>query len=76
MTAGKVFWGAVGPYATARAFGGPILWKLDGRSVTGTDDYHVQLGFGVVAAVKGLDVVAELVPIGERAVTVGAGYSF
>jgi hypothetical protein len=75
-TAGKVFWNALGPYVTARAFGGPVFWKLDGRSVTGTDVYHVQLGLGVVAAVKGLDVIAELVPLGEKAVTVGAGYAF
>lgn len=76
VTAGKVFWQSLGPYVTARAFGGPVLWKLDDRNVTGSDDYHVQLGVGVVAAAGKLDVVAELVPLGERAVTVGAGYSF
>jgi hypothetical protein len=76
LTVGKIFWNAFGPFASVRGFGSPAIWTLDGKGVTGTDDYHYQVAVGVVAAVKRLDVFAELAPLGEKAVTVGAGYAF
>jgi hypothetical protein len=74
---GKTLWRTLGPYVAARAFGGPVSWKFRGEDTTGTDDYHVQLGAGLVATTPvGLDVFAEIVPLGERAVTAGAGWSW
>lgn len=74
---GKTFFDVLSPYVAARAFGGPIFWRVAGEDVTGTDRYHVQLGFGLSASLPvGLDVFAELVPLGERAVSTGAGFSF
>jgi hypothetical protein len=75
--AGKTLFDAVSPYVVARAFGGPIFWSLRGADVSGTDRYHFQLGVGLSAsAPAGLDVFVELIPLGERAVTCGAGFSF
>jgi len=76
ITIGKTFWNTLSPYAVARAFGGPVLWSLDGKSVLAGDLYHVQLGAGVVTALpRGFDVFVEGVPLGERAVTLGLGKS-
>lgn len=66
--------GRVSPYLVGRVFGGPIYWRLDGESKTGTDAYHVQLGAGAALTLGPLDVGLEGVPLGERgaSVTVGA----
>ncbi len=75
--AGKTFYDVLSPYALARVFGGPIFWRLDGESKSGTDRYHFQLGLGLVVALPmGLDAFAEIVPLGERAVSCGAGFTF
>ncbi|TKD07592.1 hypothetical protein [Polyangium fumosum] len=75
--AGKTFYDVLSPYALARVFGGPIFWQVDGVDRQGTDRYKFQLGLGLVASLPiGLDVFAEIVPLGERSVTSGAGFSF
>jgi len=75
--AGKTFFNALSPYVVGRVFGGPIFWAIDGKDRTGTDLYHYQIGLGLSASVpQGLDVFAEIIGAGEKAVTVGAGYSF
>jgi hypothetical protein len=75
--AGKTFYDVLSAYALARAFGGPIFWRLGGESLNGTDRYHYQLGAGVVVALPmGLDAFAEIVPFGERSVSCGAGFTF
>ena len=62
------------PYATARIFGGPVYWRYGGRTVTGTDTHHYQLGAGVGLRVsRTLLVFAEGIPLGERAVSLGVG---
>jgi hypothetical protein len=71
--AGKTIAHVVTPYVLARAFGGPVLWSMAGASATGTDAYHYQVGAGLVVRAGRLDVVAEGVPLGERAVVVGLG---
>jgi len=77
LTVGKTFWNTLSPYAAVRAFGGPVLWSYMGKSVLASDLYHVQLGLGMVSALpRGVDLFAEVVPLGERAVTVGFGKSF
>jgi hypothetical protein len=76
VAAGKTIADVVTPYLLARAFGGPILWREQGASVTGTDAYHYQLGAGVVVRLGAFDLDVEGVPLGERALVGGAGYAF
>lgn len=65
------------PYVLARGFGGPVYWQYLGKSVTGTDTHHYQLGGGVIAHLGSrIDVFAEGVPLGEQAVSAGAGVRF
>ena len=78
---GVVGWsiaGVVSPFLSARAFGGPIFWRnAGGSSVTGTDTSHYQLGGGLAVLVaKRVDVFAEGIPLGERAVSGGVGVAF
>jgi hypothetical protein len=76
LAVGKSF-GAVRPYAVARAFGGPVSWQLGGQSITGTDTHHYQLGAGAALTLPGhFDVNVEAVPLGEQALVLGAGYAF
>jgi hypothetical protein len=77
LTVGKTFWDTLSPYAVVRAFGGPVFWSYDGKSLLGTDEYHVQVGGGLVTSLaRGFDVFVEGVPLGERAITLGAGKTF
>ncbi len=77
LTVGKTFLNILSPYVAARLFGGPVLWKLAGETALGTDENHYQLAAGLVTALpRGFDVFVEGAPLGERAVTVGGGYSF
>ncbi|MFO0587626.1 MAG: hypothetical protein U0441_08805 [Polyangiaceae bacterium] len=74
---GKTFYDVLSPYLVARAFGGPIFWRYQGVDRTGTDQYHVQLGAGVLVALPShFDAFAEAIPLGERAAVAGLGYSF
>lgn len=73
VSAGWTLWGRFSPYAVARAFGGPVFYG--GR--LGTDAYHVQLGAGFVVGLPlGLDLFAEVIPLGEQRVSAGLGVSF
>ncbi|HET7544958.1 MAG TPA: hypothetical protein VFK05_34065 [Polyangiaceae bacterium] len=64
------------PYALARVFGGPVFWHYHGQAVTGTDTHHYQLGAGLaVRATKALNFFAEGIPLGERAIALGVGWS-
>lgn len=75
--AGKTFFDVLSPYIALRAFGGPVLWKYQGEDQAGGDKYHFQVGAGVLVALPAkFDAFAEVVPLGERAATVGIGYSF
>jgi hypothetical protein len=77
LTVGKTFLDVLSPYAAARLFGGPVLWKLAGKAALGTDQNHYQLAIGLVTALpRRFDVFVEGAPLGERAVTVGGGFSF
>ena len=77
LIVGKTFWNTLSPYAAVRAFGGPVIWSFGGNSEFGSDLYHFQLGGGLVTALaRGFDVFVEGVPLGERAVTLGAGKTF
>jgi hypothetical protein len=65
------------PYALARAFGGPVLWRYNGAAVSGTDLHHYQLGAGLALLLRRrIDLFAEGIPVGERGLVAGAGLSF
>ncbi len=73
-TAGRQL-GPVMPYALARAFGGPVLWTIDGAGVTGTDAYHVQLGAGATLSIgDAWSVMVDVAALGERAASVGVSW--
>ncbi len=77
VSVGKTFWEVLSPYAAFRLFGGPVFWERDGKALLGTDRYHVQAALGMMSSLPGgFDLYAEVAPLGERAATVGVGYSF
>lgn len=77
VAVGTTLWSLLTPYVVARAFGGPVYWRYLGAPVTGTDDNHWQVGAGLSVLLGGrVDLFAEGVPLGERGVTAGAGFSF
>jgi hypothetical protein len=74
---GATFFEALSPYVVTRVFGGPIFWRYQGKDVTGTDNYHVQLGAGLAYRIaRRVDVFVEGVPLGERAISGGAAAAF
>jgi|GEM_PF-945284 len=76
--AGKTFGGVFTPYVTARVFGGPVLWRIEGDTVVGTDLYKYQVGGGLSLALfeRHLDLFAEGIGLGERGVAAGVGTTF
>jgi hypothetical protein len=73
---GKTF-GPLVPFAVARLFGGPVAWRLGGKSVLGGDTHHYAVGAGLIARLPArLDLFAELVPLGERSATAGLTFSY
>jgi hypothetical protein len=77
VIAGKTFAGRFTPNVAGRLFGGPIFWTREGEDVTGSDRRHFSVGAGVTLRLPGrLDVFAELMPLGERSASLGAGLSF
>ena len=71
---GKTILDTVTPYATARVFGGPIIWRFEGQRAQGTDLYKYQLGAGVsVMALRRVDAFVEGVFLGERGLVAGIG---
>jgi hypothetical protein len=65
------------PYVLARAFGGPVFWHFEGENRTGTDTHHYQVGAGLSLLVaRRVDVFLEGVPLGEQALSAGAGVAF
>jgi hypothetical protein len=76
VAAGKTIAHVVTPYLLARAFGLPVLWRYQGASTVGNDAYHYQLGLGGVVRIGSFDLGVEGVPLGERAIVVGGGYTF
>lgn len=76
LTVGKSF-GPLTPFASARVFGGPVFWTIDGASATGGDRYHFQLATGAsVRPGAGIDLFAEWAFVGERRVSLGVGAAF
>jgi hypothetical protein len=76
LVVGRSF-GFARPYLLGRAFGGPVSWELDGQAIHGSDRRHFQLGLGAVFQLPAhVDVNAEVVPLGEQAFALGAGWAF
>ncbi len=76
VMAGKTF-GRLVPFAAARAFGGPVYWRLGGQRVTGGDVHHYAIGAGFTLRLPSrLDLVAELMAVGEQSATAGVTYRF
>jgi len=74
---GTTLFDLVSPYAAARVFGGPVFWHYQNGAVTGTDLYHYQVGAGVAVLVASrVDVYAEAIPLGERALSAGLDVAF
>ena len=60
------------PYLAARAFGGPVFWRIAGADVTGSDRFHVTVGAGLTVRLpRSLDLTAEGMPLGERSAALG-----
>jgi hypothetical protein len=60
------------PYLAARAFAGPVSWRIAGADVTGADRYHVTAGAGLTVRLpRSLDLTAEGMPLGEQSVALG-----
>jgi hypothetical protein len=76
VIAGKTIADIFSPYLAARAFGLPIFWTYRGQDITGTDAFHYQLAAGFSLRVGKFDVGLEMAPLGERAITAGAGVAF
>lgn len=76
--AGRTIEDVVTPYVVARAFGGPIYWRIEGEDVTGTDLYKHQVGGGLslVLPSRVLDVFVEGIALGERGIAAGLGSTF
>jgi len=77
LTVGKTFFDRLSPYLAIRAFGGPVIWTIDGEELTGTDKHHYQPAAGLVVSLPGgVDLFGEGAPFGERGVTAGLGYTY
>jgi hypothetical protein len=77
LTVGKTFFRTISPYASVRAFGGPVFWKYRGDGVVGGDTRHYQIAVGMAVALpRGFDVFVDGSPLGEQAISLGAGKSF
>jgi len=72
---GMTFAEVVSPYAVARAFGGPVKWRQNGRERSGSDRRHYALGLGASAALGRVEFLAETTLLGEKSVSVGFGFS-
>lgn len=73
---GKTY-GRLTPYLVARGFGGPVLWTLDGESVSGGDVHHYTIGLGSSLRLPArLDGFLELMPLGERSASAGLSLSY
>jgi hypothetical protein len=77
VTVGKTFWSTLSPYASIRAFGGPVFWDNGAEDLGGSDKHHYQPALGVAVTLPaGFDLFGEGAPVGERAVHAGLGFSY
>lgn len=73
-TVGETFLDTLSPYLALRLFGGPVLDTESGKTLLGSDKYHVQPALGAVVLVgRGVDLFAEAAPVLERSFSIGLG---
>jgi hypothetical protein len=76
LAVGKSF-GPARVYAAGRVFGGGFRWEGTTPPLSGGDSHQYQLGGGAAFDLPGrVDLLVEAMPIGERSLTAGAGWSF
>jgi hypothetical protein len=76
LAVGKTF-GPVRAYAAGRVFGGGFRWEGTMPPLSGGDSHLYQAGAGAVFGLPGhFDLLVEAMPLGERSLTAGAGWSF
>jgi hypothetical protein len=77
VVAGKTVGGVFSPYATARVFGGPVMWRRGDQDVVGGDVHHYAIGAGGSFTISGVvDIVGETTLIGEKTFSLGVSVSF
>lgn len=59
------------PFAAVRVFGGPVMWEIDGKDVTGSDIYHYQLAIGSALQLGKVVAYFEWAGIGEKVLNAG-----
>ncbi len=64
------------PYFSARVFGGPVNWVLDGKDVIGTDINHYQIAAGTAVQFNRVGTFIEWAGIGEKALSIGLSYAW
>ncbi len=70
-TVGWSLWDVLSPYASVRAFGGPVLWEREGERITGSDIHHYQVALGTAVSWPGGAVFFDGSFLGERSLTAG-----
>ncbi len=76
ITVGKTLGRLLTPYLSARVFGGPAMWHLDGAQITGTDTHHYQLAGGFsFAFAQRWSLTLEGAPFGEQRLAASLGLS-
>ena len=76
---GRASWnvkGKVFPYISARFFGGPVRWTLNGKDVTGTDIHHYQCALGIAIQLGKMGIFVEWAGLGERALSTGMSFAW
>lgn len=59
------------PFAAVRVFGGPVLWQIEGKGVTGSDIHHYQFAIGSALHVGPTVAYIEWAEIGEKSLNAG-----
>lgn len=73
---GATFWERFSPYVLARTFGGPVGWNRGGADITGTDQYHIQVGAGASVQLRsGFSALIDASLLGERSLSIGMTYA-
>jgi hypothetical protein len=76
VAVGKSF-GRARAYAAGRVFGGGFRWEGTTPPLSGGDSHLYQLGAGAAVDLPGhVDLLVEVMPLGERSATAGVGWSF
>ena len=63
------------PYVAGRGFGGPVLWHLDGKDVTGSDVRHYQVAAGLAVLLPGAaSLFIDGSFLGEKSLSAGVSF--